>query len=309
MLMCRLIVPQIKTLILENHNLGISVKEIVKIFNVSKSFVYKLIISKQIINKKQIKKNTLINDKKINNFVEKSLNNNGFTNIRSLIEPIKEKCGKMIKKTTLYKIVKKLKFSFKKAKFTKNVKNNFIDKKRENIQKQVKKEGIEKMLSIDETGFNTNICVNYGWSKKGKILHQSIGPTYKRISVICACDNTKIVKFTIIEGSAKTDDFVKFLNSFDSGDKYLFMDNASIHKAAIKKVNKNILFNAPYTPDFNPIENVFSIIKRDVRKNNNNNLLDSLKKNVTDAFNNFNNNNLNKIFNHVFNFINKYLTK
>jgi len=48
------------------------------------------------------------------------------------------------------------------------------------------------------------------------------------------------------------------------------MDNASIHKskAYMKKVERfyTILYNAPYTPQFNPIEFAFSKIKQIVRK-------------------------------------------
>lgn len=49
-----------------------------------------------------------------------------------------------------------------------------------------------------------------------------------------------------------------------------FMDNASVHKKDdVKKIvgdvkDKEIVFNAPYTPDCNPIEHFFSIWKRKV---------------------------------------------
>ena len=56
----------------------------------------------------------------------------------------------------------------------------------------------------------------------------------------------------------------------------LFMDNASIHKSKDVKplyedLNIKTVFNVPYSPDFNPIEAVFSKVKRvfnDSRLNN-----------------------------------------
>ena len=47
------------------------------------------------------------------------------------------------------------------------------------------------------------------------------------------------------------------------------MDNASIHKRAeevIKHTNHKIVFNAAYSPDLNPIENIIGIWKDLVRK-------------------------------------------
>jgi len=49
-----------------------------------------------------------------------------------------------------------------------------------------------------------------------------------------------------------------------------FMDNASIRKSKLMKFyfmrGHSILFNAPYSPQLNPIELVFSLIKRKVRE-------------------------------------------
>ena len=52
------------------------------------------------------------------------------------------------------------------------------------------------------------------------------------------------------------------------------MDNAKIHhtkkfKAYIKKKNINVFYNIPYCPEFNPIENVNSMIRNCVRYNKN----------------------------------------
>ncbi len=46
----------------------------------------------------------------------------------------------------------------------------------------------------------------------------------------------------------------------------LFMDNASIHKGvavrqAVARHGALVLFNCPYAPDFNPIENYFASLK------------------------------------------------
>ena len=47
----------------------------------------------------------------------------------------------------------------------------------------------------------------------------------------------------------------------------IFMDNLSVHKTLVtQKAYENLdikpIFNLPYSPDYNPIESVFSLVKR-----------------------------------------------
>ena len=51
-----------------------------------------------------------------------------------------------------------------------------------------------------------------------------------------------------------------------------FMDNAKIHKTVVlreylKKNNKKIIFNVPYSPKYNPIEYVFNVLKCKLKRN------------------------------------------
>ena len=51
------------------------------------------------------------------------------------------------------------------------------------------------------------------------------------------------------------------------------MDNARIHHYRkfvddMKNINKNIIYNIPYSPQFNPIEYVFNVLKMTIRKSN-----------------------------------------
>ena len=65
--------------------------------------------------------------------------------------------------------------------------------------------------------------------------------------------------------------FETFVRSLPWKGKNLILDNASIHKTesvrcAIRETSSHALFIAPYTPECNPIENVFSVIKSHFRK-------------------------------------------
>ncbi len=72
------------------------------------------------------------------------------------------------------------------------------------------------------------------------------------------------------ERSVNSDKFVKFLEQLTSpykaGEVVLFLDNLSVHHSKIvqqymKDNQLEALFNVPYSPDYNPIENVFNLLK------------------------------------------------
>ena len=63
----------------------------------------------------------------------------------------------------------------------------------------------------------------------------------------------------------------------------LFMDNLAVHKTkAVAKVMEQLLikplFNVPYCPDYNPIETVFSQVKRDFKKQKLNSIQNKLNR-------------------------------
>ena len=73
-----------------------------------------------------------------------------------------------------------------------------------------------------------------------------------------------------IEGSLKQDKLIGFFNKFNKktiNNKTFFMDNASIHKSKkttsfIKKTNMKVIYNIPYCSELNPIEYVFSLLRK-----------------------------------------------
>ena len=55
----------------------------------------------------------------------------------------------------------------------------------------------------------------------------------------------------------------------------LLMDNATIHKhqlvmETVMKMKVNVLFNAEYSPWLNPIERLFGLMKKEIKKNDSN---------------------------------------
>ena len=65
----------------------------------------------------------------------------------------------------------------------------------------------------------------------------------------------------------KFKEYLKNLRDLNGDDKIsLFLDNFRVHtskksKAAMSRLGFRYIFNVPYTPDYNPIESVFSKVK------------------------------------------------
>ena len=92
----------------------------------------------------------------------------------------------------------------------------------------------------------------------------------------------------MLKGSANTEIFNKFiindaLPKISKGDT-LFMDNAKIHKSNllanyIRDSDFHLLFNIPYSPEFNPIELFQNVIKSHIKSHDIDNVNDIRKEN------------------------------
>ena len=138
------------------------------------------------------------------------------------------------------------------------------------------KEGLEtstEIVSIDEIGFDQRMVPLYGYSQIGT---KAIGFTHptnrKRTNVIMAIDSLGKKYYKAIIGSVSAKEFNSFIQELPWKEgTTLIMDNVSFHKTEIVKNSINekkfkSLFIPPYTPECNPIENVFSVIKNNYRK-------------------------------------------
>ncbi len=133
-------------------------------------------------------------------------------------------------------------------------------------------------IYIDETSFNLQNWVRKGWAPVEQHPTSSNPPKSINYSGIFAMDLSGILSLKIVQGGVKGVDFFLFMtqlisaheNRFKTKKIILFLDNAIIHRSKdyMKKLNLhyNILYNALYTPQLNPIELAFGKIKHNVKK-------------------------------------------
>lgn len=149
------------------------------------------------------------------------------------------------------------------------------------------------IIYIDESGFDRNTVMKYGFSLKnvpiraGKIVHKS----EKRVNVVAGlCGKNIIAPFAYYK-SMNADRFnlwfaKYFLPNVQKG-SVIVMDNARFHQKRIlhrlaQEYGCILLFLPPYSPELNPIENYWAILKSSVQKlrRDGMKILDALKERI-----------------------------
>jgi transposase len=232
-----------------------------------------------------------------------------------IINHVKNKFNIKITLNNITIIYKKLNLSFKKPKYFPIKDLEYLEeliKKRKQFTDDINKENIHKIISIDESSFNKYISYKKGLSEIGKRIHIPLNNQvkYKNISLIMAITTSNIVHHELINKYVDSDIFYNFINTIINKlteKNYIFiLDNYSIHKTKsvinlIKNAGHKIIFTPPYSPNNNPIENVFGLIK--------NNYFKLKKDKLNTKLKTFNQININYINTAINNFINNYKYK
>lgn len=131
------------------------------------------------------------------------------------------------------------------------------------------------MVSLDESGINKFLYREYARAPRGKQIISSIkGKKYQRVSMIAAQCQKKVLAPMVFEGTADTKLFNNWLEKSLMPElkpgQTVVMDNYVIHKSSktkeiIERAGCKVLYLPPYSPDLNPIENLWATIKARIR--------------------------------------------
>lgn len=129
-----------------------------------------------------------------------------------------------------------------------------------------------RILFLDESGFNLHTSSNYGYSpiNEDAYIYQPSSKG-KNISLCAIISVNGIENHKLIDGSYNKEEFCRFLvdcnqKGIFNNNPVLVMDNVAFHHSQevriyLDSVNVEYAFLSPYSPDLNPIENIFSWIK------------------------------------------------
>lgn len=130
----------------------------------------------------------------------------------------------------------------------------------------------EKLVYLDETGFDTTTQRSHGRAETGKRLYgKRSGNRRPRTSLIGALAQGKLIAPMVFNGTTNTDVFNQWLErqllpAIGKG-MTIIMDNAVFHKSdktkqLIQQAGCSLLFLPPYSPELNPIEQTWANLKR-----------------------------------------------
>jgi transposase len=131
------------------------------------------------------------------------------------------------------------------------------------------------LVFIDETGAKTNLTRLYGRCAPGQRLVEKVPHGHWQTStLLTAVRSTGPFAATVFDGPMNACTFLGYVTevlapALKRGD-VVVMDNLPAHKptavaAAIEAVGARVLYLPPYSPDLNPIENMFSKVKTHLR--------------------------------------------
>ena len=252
-----------------------NVRKTAHIFGISKSSVARWVA---IDNKRE--SNTINNVcglikpiKKMVDRINKYVINNPLTRLKNVSNKMFDEFKMKISVSSISRLLKKTGITYKqmrhKIKTTKNT-----PEKKEEFKQTINKVELNRVYSLDEVGFQISMFPSKGWSLKGTRCYHYTS-TSKRISFTGTfLISTKgIVHWNLSPKAINIERMLVFLDGLDknvSKNKTLVMDNLPVHhnktvaeKLYLLKIKTQ--FIPPYSSELNPIEEMFSWIKRRLR--------------------------------------------
>ncbi len=133
-----------------------------------------------------------------------------------------------------------------------------------------------RLVFLDETWAKTNMVRTHGRCPRGERLRAKVPHGHwKTLTFLAALRHDRIDAPVVIDGPINGKSFLAYVEQFliptlKPGD-IVILDNLGSHKGeavrkAVRAAGARLLFLPPYSPDLNPIEQVFAKLKTLLRK-------------------------------------------
>jgi transposase len=177
------------------NNNNYSIRDVALIFKISKSTIHRWI--SDII--KVIKVKSITDYDLICTVIINSIQSNSFMTLKDIQIKIHETVNKKVSISGIYVYMKKLNLSYKKV--SKHLYSNINDlnKKVKKFKKIVSKIKLNDIVCLDESFVHTNMCNDYGWSKKGHKIEKYIKSNPKKFSIMMAITNKEIISSQVYD--------------------------------------------------------------------------------------------------------------
>ena len=154
----------------------------------------------------------------------------------------------------------------------------WIARRRQQWRKYQNRLDPTRLVFIDETWAKTNMTRAHGRCPRGQRLQAKVPHgKWRTLTFLAALRHDRIDAPCVLDGPINGQSFLAYVEQFlvptlNPGD-IVIMDNLGSHKGqavrrAIRSAGAKLLFLPPYSPDLNPIEQVFAKLKTLLRKAN-----------------------------------------
>jgi transposase len=150
-----------------------------------------------------------------------------------------------------------------------------VQTKRRSFRRKVKKIEPERLVFVDETGLNTAMTPTYAWAPRGKRAYASAPGAWESVTLTAALARDGVRAPLVFPGSTDATTCQTYVEgvlvpSLHVGDVVVF-DNLSAHlapavTAAIEHAGASVLPLPPWSPDYTPIEDMYSKVKAFLRR-------------------------------------------
>ena len=131
-----------------------------------------------------------------------------------------------------------------------------------------------EVISVDETCIYLCDSPLYGYAPKGErlVLRTKKNRRSTKVTLLLAIsDKRGVVQHSAFPGSCNSERYSQFISDLDAPHgAAVIMDNARFHHSACVKEaaytkGLRLMYTPPYSPEYNPVENAFSVIKSHTR--------------------------------------------
>ena len=194
--------------------------------------------------------------------------------LRGLVSELAAR-GLKVDYRTVWKAVHRAGYSFKKTALADEQHRPDVAHRRARWKRHQKRVDPRRLVFIDETWAKTNMAPLRGWAPRGeRLIGRAPHGHWRTMTFVAALRVDRIDAPCVLDGPVNGDAFRAYVEQFlvptlAPGD-VVVMDNLASHKGAavrkaIRQARAHLLFLPPYSPDLNPIEQVFAKLKHLLR--------------------------------------------
>jgi transposase len=189
---------------------------------------------------------------------------------------LRQRGGFQCSLTTIWRVLRQHGLTYKKkSQHATEQQRPDVQRKRRSFRKQVQRIDPQRLVFVDETGLTTAMSPTHAWAPRGQRAVGSAPGAWESITLIVGLRADGVSAPLAFRGSTDAPAFESYVEQMlapqlRAGDVVVW-DNLAPHqvstaKAAVERMGATLLFLPPYSPDFTPIEGMFSKVKMYLRR-------------------------------------------